>query len=171
VKSIANLYPAITITSVQNKTYRPDWIEDWNNSLSENLTGDQWQEFLWLRAKELSQERLPDKTVVGKYIREALKDVENRKKLQAKIPALNVFGFSITTDFHLGLLFEISNSIDVSFHILNPAPNVYWFEDRSEKQLAILTRKGLVDKNENNGGNTLLTSWGGSDTGHFCNAV
>ncbi len=145
----------------QYQIYRPDWIEDWNNSLSENLTGDQWQEFLWLRAKELSQERLPDKTVVGKYIREALKDVENRKKLQAKIPALNVFGFSITTDFHLGLLFEISNSIDVSFHILNPAPNVYWFEDRSEKQLAILTRKGLVDKNENNGGNTLLTSWGG----------
>jgi exodeoxyribonuclease V gamma subunit len=144
----------------QYQIYRPDWIEDWNSSSTEQLSGEKWQEYLWLRSKELLQERLPDKTVVGRYIREALKDEESRKKLQGKIPALNIFGLSITTDFHLGLLFEISNCIDISFHILNPAPPVYWFEDRSEKQLAILMRKGLVDKNENNAGNTLLTSWG-----------
>ncbi|HEX8462092.1 MAG TPA: exodeoxyribonuclease V subunit gamma, partial [Segetibacter sp.] len=144
----------------QYQIYRPDWIEDWNSTSTEVLTGEKWQEYLWLRAKELSQERLPDKTVVGRYIREALKDGENRKKLVDKIPALHVFGLSITTDFHLGLLFEISACIDISFNILNPAPPMYWFEDRSEKQLAILMRKGLVDKNENSTGNTLLTSWG-----------
>jgi exodeoxyribonuclease V gamma subunit len=144
----------------QYQIYRPDWIEDWNSASTEQLTGEKWQEYLWLRAKELLQERLPDKTVVGRYIREALKDKENWTKLIEKIPSLHVFGLSITTDFHLGLLFEISKCIDISFHILNPAPPVYWFEDRSEKQLAILMRKGLVDRNENNIGNTLLTSWG-----------
>ncbi len=65
--------------------------------------GDKWQEYIWIKAKELSQGRLPDKTVAGKYIKEALKDLENRKKVHAKIPALNVFGLSITTDYHLNL--------------------------------------------------------------------
>lgn len=144
----------------QYQIYRPDWIENWNNSSGQELVVDKWQEYIWIKAKELSQGRLPDKTVAGKYIKEALKDPKNQKKVSAKIPALNVFGLSITTDYHLSLLYEISGCIDVSFHILNPAPSVYWFEDRSEKQLATLKRKGLVDKTESYTGNTLLTSWG-----------
>ncbi|MEJ7767318.1 MAG: exodeoxyribonuclease V subunit gamma [Chitinophagaceae bacterium] len=144
----------------QYQIYRPEWIEDWNNEKLEEQTSEKWQQHLWIKAKELSRERLPDKTVIGKYIKDALKVPANQQKLQSKIPALHLFGLSITTDYHLELLFEVSKTANIHFHLVNPAPAVYWFEDRSEKQLAILSRKGLVDKSENNPGNTLLTSWG-----------
>lgn len=144
----------------QYQIYRPEWIETWNNEKPDEINGDKWQQYLWTRAKELSRQRLPDKTVVGKYIKDTLKDSVNKEKLKAKIPVLHLFGLSITTDYHLELLFEISKTIDVYFHLANPAPTVYWFEDRSEKQLAILSRKGLLDKSETSQGNTLLTSWG-----------
>ncbi len=144
----------------QYQVYRPEWIELWNNEPPDEPNAGNWQRYLWTRAKQLSRERLPDKTVIGKYIRDTLKDQGGREKLKAKMPSLHVFGLSITTDYHLQLLFEISKAADVSFHLVNPAPSVYWFEDRSEKQLAILKKKGLADKNENSSGNPLLTSWG-----------
>lgn len=144
----------------QYQIYRPEWIESWNIEKTNELTGDKWQQYLWIRAKELSRQRLPDKTIVGKHIKDALKMPANTEKLKVKLPAIHLFGLSITTDYHLELLFEVSKTINVYFHLVNPAPTVYWFEDRSEKQLAVLRKKGLIDKSETNQGNTLLTSWG-----------
>ncbi|TDH24172.1 exodeoxyribonuclease V subunit gamma [Segetibacter sp. 3557_3] len=144
----------------QYQVYRPDWIAQWNTQKPEDLTTDKWQQYLWLRAKNLSGGRLPDKTLVGRFIKEAINSDLVKEKLQHKIPALHIFGLSITTEYHLELLFQIAESIEVTFYLVNPAPLVYWFEDRSEKQLAILSRKGFVDKSEVSTGNTLLTSWG-----------
>lgn len=144
----------------QYQIYRPEWIENWNTGDTFDIPADNWQQYLWARAKQLSQERLPDKTVIGKYIREALKDPDKRERLKSKLPALHLFGLSIITDYHLDLLFRVSEICEVHFHLVNPAPNVYWFEDRSEKQLAFLKMKGWMDKSEQDSGNTLLTSWG-----------
>ncbi len=144
----------------QYQVYRPDWIAEWNNEKPEELSADQWQQYLWLRAKDLSEGRLPDKTLVGRFIKDALTSALVAERLKQRIPALHVFGLSITTAYHLELLFQIAQIVDVTFYLVNPAPLVYWFEDRSEKQLAMLSRKGLVDKSEINTGNPLLTSWG-----------
>ncbi len=142
----------------QYQIYRPDMIAKWN-AATDAISGYDWQQFLWIKAKQVSEDSLPDKTAIGKYILDALKNTEKQSLLAAKIPALHVFGLSITTVFHLQILQELGKYIDLSFHILNPAPAVYWFEDKSEKQIAAWRKKGY-DITAANTGNALLTSWG-----------
>ena len=144
----------------QYQVYRPEWIEIWNQGTTNDLAADEWQQYLWLRARDILNERLPDKTVIGQFIKDALQHDTNRKALQDKIPSLKVFGLSIITSYHLSLLFHLSYTIDTAFHIVNPAPSIYWFEDKSDKQWAVLQRKGFVDRSASNQVNALLTSWG-----------
>ncbi|WP_315820740.1 exodeoxyribonuclease V subunit gamma [Paraflavitalea speifideaquila] len=103
---------------------------------------------------------LPDKTMVSTWILDKLKEPATRAQLTARLPRLQLFGLSIITAYHVQILFELSSIIDVHFYFINPAPLVYWFEDRSEKQLANWRQKGYKQVEGNMIGNTLLTSWG-----------
>lgn len=143
----------------QYQIYRPEMIMKWNESNVEEVVGD-WQQYLWMKARVLSAMQLPDKTLVGAYILKTLRQGENIDLLRAYMPAIHVFGLSITTGYHLTLFYEIARHVDFSFHILNPAPAVYWFEDKSEKQLAWMKKKGFAEPDEKTIGNPLLTSWG-----------
>jgi exodeoxyribonuclease V gamma subunit len=134
-------------------------IMKWNESSLEEGVVD-WQQYLWMKARVLSAMQLPDKTLVGAYILKTLRQGENIDLLRAYMPAIHVFGLSITTGYHLTLFYEIARHVDFSFHILNPAPAVYWFEDKSEKQLAWMKKKGFAEPDEMTIGNPLLTSWG-----------
>lgn len=137
----------------QYQVYRPEMIREWNN---ENLQTKEWQEYLWARAKIASGNSLPDKTVIGHYILEALKDPNKQEALKERMKTVHLFGLSIITAYHVQILHEVAAFIDIHFHIINPAPAVYWFEDKSEKQLARWKDK-LIDEAA---GNPLITGWG-----------
>jgi exodeoxyribonuclease V gamma subunit len=147
----------------QYQIYRPEMIRDWNeNSVGfDNLNG--WQKYLWVKAKAILGDSMPDKTVIGKSIIEALKQPELQRKLKNQIPNIHVFGLSIITSYHIHIFHELAKCIDVTFHLLNPAPMVYWFEDKSEKQLALWRQKSRIKLSPTdlqNVGNPLLTGWG-----------
>ncbi len=144
----------------QYQIYRPAMMRDWNNTVPANTEGSDWQQYLWAASKEASRMELPDKTFIGDFILKGLKEGTNRDALQARMPELHLFGLSIITDYHIQILHELSGVIDVHFHILNPAPSVYWYEDKSEKQLAVWRLKGLKDLDGATVGNALLTGWG-----------
>ncbi len=144
----------------QYQVYRPDMIRQWNQADATTLDYNEWQQYLWVKAKKETNHALPDKTVIGSFILDALKEESKKEILLARMPAIHLFGLSITTAYHLQLLFELSAFLDIYFHIINPAPSVFWFDDRSEKQLANWQKRGLKDLEGNKAGNPLLTGWG-----------
>jgi len=147
----------------QYQIYRPEMIRDWNEN-SEGFDGNNgWQKFLWVKAKEILGDSMPDKSVIGKHIIEALKQPEQQKKLRSQIPNIHVFGLSILTTYHVHILYELAKVINVTFYLLNPAPTIYWFEDKSEKQLALWRQKSKMKlslADLQSAGNPLLTGWG-----------
>jgi len=146
----------------QYQIYRPQMMRQWNQYKPQEVDNAEWQCYLWAAAKEAAQGGLPDKTRVADFILQAIKgNEENCKTLRTRMPEVHLFGLSIFTEYHLHLLHELSEIIEVHFHMLNPAPGIYWFEDRSEKQLASLRQKG-IDCDKLNGvmGHPLLTGWG-----------
>jgi len=147
----------------QYQVYRPEMIRNWNENPLGFETTNGWQKYLWVKAKEVLGENMPDKTVIGKHILEGLKKPEQQKKLKAQIPNIHVFGLSIITAYHVHIFYELAKVIDVTFHLLNPAPAIYWFEDKSEKQLALWRRRSNIRFRETDlqsAGNPLLTGWG-----------
>ncbi|EOR95814.1 Exodeoxyribonuclease V gamma chain [Arcticibacter svalbardensis MN12-7] len=144
----------------QYQIYRPEMIIKWNETDPNDRTIQDWQQYLWVKARVIAEVQLPDKTLICDYIIENLKRESAIELLRAQMPAIHVFGLSITTGYHLTLFYEIARYLDFSFHILNPAPSVYWFEDKSEKQLIWMKKKDFIDHSEESLGNPLLTSWG-----------
>ncbi len=141
----------------QYQIYRPQLIRKWNRPQPDT---DDWQQYLWQEIKTLTQERFSDKTRMSDAILEALKIPEKRSRLQRQMPVIYVFGISVITDYHVSLLRALAEVIDVRFYLLDPAAGVYWYEDRNEKQLAILESKGIDVQGAEHSGNPLLTSWG-----------
>lgn len=135
-------------------------IRTWNTGGKVGIENEDWQQYLWLKARERAEGSLPDKTIVADYIITSLKDPGKRAMLQEKMPFVQLAGMSVLTAFHMDLFYEIAEHINFAFYMLNPAPEVYWFEDKNEKQLAILKKKGFFEPDEQSTGNALLTSWG-----------
>lgn len=144
----------------QYQVYRPEMIRQWNAGITSGDPDHTWQQFLWVRAKQEAGEALPDKTVVGSWILDKLKQPAAQASLKARFPCVQLFGLSIITAYHVQILYELSAIVDVRFYFINPAPEVYWFDDRSEKQLAGWRQKGYKLAESSITGNTLLTSWG-----------
>lgn len=144
----------------QYQVYRPDMIRQWNHTDAAATDYNEWQQYLWVKARKETHHTLPDKTVIGTYILDSIKEAGKKESLAARMPAIHLFGLSITTSYHVQVLFELSSFLDIYFHIINPAPSVFWFEDRSEKQLTAWRQKGFNDKAGSTAGNALLTGWG-----------
>jgi exodeoxyribonuclease V gamma subunit len=144
----------------QYQVYRPDMIREWNGKHLNEVGEEDWQEYIWIKAKLLSDNSLPDKTIIGQHILDALRNPDEREPLYHKIKSIHLFGLSIITAYHVKILYDLSEYIDVHFHIINPSPAVYWFDDRSEKQLARWRQKGKLDVDTANAGNPLVAGWG-----------
>jgi len=140
----------------QYQVYRTEMIEQWNRGEGE----DHWQKDLWIKAREIASNDFPDKTMVGKYILENLNDSNKVKFLQNKIPNIYFFGLSLMTHYHLQIFYSIAQHIDLYFLMQNPAPNDYWYEDKSEKVIDYLKRKDIIPETEKSVSNPLLTNWG-----------
>ncbi|MFN5931698.1 MAG: exodeoxyribonuclease V subunit gamma, partial [Sphingobacteriales bacterium] len=69
------------------------------------------------------------------------------------------FGMAVITPYYIRIFHELAKYIDIYFYLINPAPNDYWLDDRSEKQLARLRNKHF-DTSLITTGNDLLHNWG-----------
>lgn len=151
-KKIADLFD-------QYQVYRFKMISDWNETpKGRDIT--EWQQYLWIRAKVLSEDRLPDKTIIHRFITEALRDTSKQEKLRAALPVIYVFGLSVTTSYYTQLYHALGVITDIHFLMMNPSPGVYWFDDKSEKLIARLKEKKYKNVDSLQQGNTLLTGWG-----------
>jgi len=142
----------------QYQIYRPEMIRKWNKNSDDS--DDDWQAWLWKKSKELLGEKLPDKTNICTYIINELKNPNQQQLLQKKMPVIYLFGLSIITKYHIELYHALAEIIDIRFYLVNPAPEQYWYEDRSEKQISALRRKNIAVPENEIPGNPLLTSWG-----------
>lgn len=146
----------------QYQIYRSQTIRQWSERpWKEAEPGFQWQAYIWQSLKKIAGDAVPDMTNLSAYILDALRDPEKIKRLQQSLPEINLFGLSIITQFHVRIFYELARHIDLNFYLLNPAPDIYWIEDRSEKEVI-----RLMAKHQSNPdmlpteGNALLTSWG-----------
>lgn len=140
----------------QYQVYRTEMIEEWNRGEGE----EHWQKDLWVKARTMAAADFPDKTLVGKYILENLNDADKVEVVKKKIPNIYFFGLSLMTNFHLQIFYAIAQHIDLYFLMQNPAPNDYWYEDKSEKVIDYLKRKKIIPETEKAVSHPLLTNWG-----------
>lgn len=143
----------------QYQIFRPEMIQEWNNLANEDAA-ENWQAYLWAKAKQSLTTKIPDKTIISDYILEKLKVDEECKKLKQVLPEMYLFGLSIITRYHMTLFTEISKQIDVYFYLQNPAPDIYWIDDRSEKDVVTWRQKGVRHTDSQIIGNDLLNNWG-----------
>lgn len=143
----------------QYQIYRPELIKEWNKQ-DEKTPNLDWQAFLWVKARRLSSLELPDKTFISDYILEQLKHPERCERLRSRLPAVYLFGLSIITRYHMDILSEVARVTEVYFYLLNPAPEIYWQDDKNARDVAIWRQRGAADTATQILGNNLLTSWG-----------
>lgn len=143
----------------QYQIYRQELITEWN-SYEIGKPDLHWQAYLWIRANDASNKNLPDKTVISKQILENISQETLQERIKDRLPAIHLFGLSIITKYHLQILYQVAAVTDVYFYLLNPAPDIYWIEDRSEKQVAIWRSRNKKNIEDVIIGNPLLTNWG-----------
>lgn len=160
----------------QYQIYRTDVIEKWNREWeeacnqvwdekcnevwNEDNRPDDWQTMLWCSVKAMAGDQFPDKTLISKFITKAIKDPQKASSLQQKLPTVYFFGLSLITQYHIRLISQIAQYIDIHFMIQNPAPEDYWFDEKSEKYLDYLKRKGRVANDDSSLANPILVGWG-----------
>ncbi|HEX5554717.1 MAG TPA: exodeoxyribonuclease V subunit gamma, partial [Chitinophagaceae bacterium] len=144
----------------QYQIYRPEMISEWNENSTRDSSLD-WQAFLWIDVREKLGAEMPDKTALAAYITTALDDPARVQLLKERLPRVSLFGISILTAFHIDLFYRLSSHIDIRFYLLNPSPHLYWYQDRSPRQLARWNSMPRhTDFASPEIGNTLLTNWG-----------
>ena len=141
----------------QYQVYRTTVIEAW---ITDEDHFDNWQKTLWKMAVERIGENFPDKNYIGKFIEQALQTPETQQKLQEEVSTLYFFGISLITHYHYTIINSVSKFIDVQFLMQNPAPEDFWFEEKTEKVISYLQSKGYYDHTEKSEANPLLVSWG-----------
>jgi exodeoxyribonuclease V gamma subunit len=144
----------------QYQVYRPEEINRWNQLSKGDEEKDNWQQWLWIRIREIMMNRMQDKTEQVHEILAALASPEKQEMLKRKIPLLCFFGIAVITPFYMQLFNKLGEFIDIHFYLINPSPEQYWLEDSSEEQIARLTRNGNRTKIPGNIGNSLLLNWG-----------
>lgn len=152
----------------QYQIYRPELISEWNKTTLEAVEEDGWQQYIWIRAKQLAGEKFLDKSRLGAEILALCQHPESVQELTRDLPEVHVFGISILTAYHIELFKVLSEHIDIHFYFLNPAPLQYWYDTVNEKQQAVLLQKGVAQPGELTVGNTLLMGWGKVIKDTFC---
>ncbi|MFT4204819.1 MAG: exodeoxyribonuclease V subunit gamma [Chitinophagaceae bacterium] len=145
----------------QYQLYRQNVVAEWNDTpIRQHYQPQEWQEFLWKKIKSETPKDIQDKTLVKAFIHDNIQKTESRQRLQKALPRIYLFGLSIFTNYHLDILKQVADVVDVHFFLLNPAPQIYWMDDASDKQIA----KWRSHKRNKDAffltGNPLLTNWG-----------
>lgn len=141
----------------QYQIYRHDIVQNWNDKKNANPC---FQEDLWIALKKKLGDKLQDKTISRQNIIDELKKGDKIKweLLKNDFKHLHFFGLSIFTPFHFDIFQGLSHYLDLDFYLLNPSPDEYWYEDKSER-----IANNWKAKNPGkiiNQGNDVLTNWG-----------
>jgi len=148
----------------QYQIYRSDDITDWNNLTGEEIeNSEDWQPYLWRKLRDSFGDNAKDRTQIAGLIISKLNEPEVRERILEKMPHLYIFGIAVVTPFFQKIFKALSGFVDIHMFLLNPAPEVYWLDYFSEKQLARFTGKNVNPSYEGNEphGNDLLLNWGG----------
>lgn len=147
----------------QYPVYRPEMIAQWKTAGLPAAGSSDWQQYLWKMLNPEGSSLHKDKEDVVKRIMEHLQLPDFQKLLKDRMPLISFFGVEVYTPFYLQLYQQLSTIVQLNFYMLNPAPYCYWIEDKSEQEIARLTRKARRKKDELHlsVGNRLLSSWGG----------
>ena len=141
----------------QYQIYRHVMIQDWTDKKNDNPC---FQEYLWKALKTKLGYKLQDKTIARTNIIDQLKkgDKGTWGLVKDEFKQLHFFGLSIFTPFHFDIFQGLSHFMDLDFYLLNPSPEEYWYEDKSERIV-----NNWKAKNPNKiitQGNDILTNWG-----------
>ncbi len=152
---IADLYDQMVI-------YRPAHIKAWNQDqlIDKEEPIEVWQAYLWQKMRTKLGKPL-DRTQLKDALIQKLKEEDFQTLLQKHFPVISVFGISVLTNYHIEFFHELGKVVDVRFYFLNPAPEEYWYDYRSAKEIQKLRyRYKQIDPDSFLIGNDLLTSWG-----------
>lgn len=161
----------------QYQIYRTDVMKNWNENksfyteewaqskerkydLKSLKSAENWQKMLWQKTKEAAKENFPNKTEIGDFILESIKEEDKIAWLSSKLPKIYFFGLSLITEYHLHIFEKLAHKIELQFLVQNPAPEDYWFEEKSEKVVEFLKFKGKISSDEISEANPLLPAWG-----------
>lgn len=158
----------------QYQVYRTETIIAWNSNAKVEAHHERWQQWLWYRLREEGTYRPQDKTELISELLRSLKGSDQIERLRSKMPALHFFGIAVITPYYMKLFSALSEWIDINFYLLNPAPDLYWFDYLSEKQIARYKswfyRNGIKtsqDWSQDLEGNSLLLNLGKIIKGSF----
>jgi exodeoxyribonuclease V gamma subunit len=161
IKRIA-LTDELTDLFDQYQVYRHTTIQEWNTKIAIDGIED-WQEWLWVALRAKVVEHYQDRTDTADVLLKELKKEATRQQITNKIPSLYLFGIAVITPFYLQLYHALAQFMDIHLYLVNPSPEQWWLEDKSEKQIArLLQKKGIVKTSPANYtvGNDLLMNWG-----------
>jgi len=141
----------------QYQIYRHVMIQNWTDKKNDNPC---FQEYLWKELKKKLGDKLQDKTIARTNIIDQLKKGHKGTwgLVKDEFKQLHFFGLSIFTPFHFDIFQGLSHFMDLDFYLLNPSPDEYWYEDKSER---IVNNWKVKNPNKNvTQGNDILTNWG-----------
>ena len=143
IKRIA-LTDELTDLFDQYQVYRHTTIQEWNTKIAIDGIED-WQEWLWVALRAKVVEHYQDRTDTADVLLKELKKETTQQLITNKIPSLHLFGIAVITPFYLQLYHALAQFMDIHLYLVNPSPEQWWLEDKSEKQIArLLQKKGIV---------------------------
>ncbi|MBN1498588.1 MAG: exodeoxyribonuclease V subunit gamma [Spirochaetes bacterium] len=158
-EKISDLYDQYSI-------YRTDMILKWNEGKKEiQYAGkwtpleevDEWQADLWTDAVKAG---FTDRAVLQKEIINFMISENVKQYLPERI---SIFGVSTIPSYYLEIINAVSQFIPVSFFLLNPCRD-FWYYDKSVKDISKIKQKTGTDSEFDfqhyETGNTLLSSFG-----------
>lgn len=145
--------------------YRTEMIMNWSNPDYSPNEQEKWQCDLWRMMRKEIEKQEPnaiDNATYKQLVIQQLQNTNKGKDLQKNFPIVHVFGLSIITMFHLELYRAFSDHIDLRFYLLNPAPEQYWYDCISDRDIARkwAQRNNRDEVEQMSSGNQLLTAWG-----------
>ncbi|MBU1055638.1 MAG: exodeoxyribonuclease V subunit gamma [Proteobacteria bacterium] len=151
-EKIADLFDQYTV-------FRPDFIFSWENKKEENKINHKWQAILWqeiIKDNEKYHRPYLQKTLIEKLNAMAL----DSGKLFERV---SVFGISSLPHFHMQLIEELANTVEINMFILNPC-NQYWTDILTDKEAGKIKNKYATNIKEEylhiEKGNSILSSLG-----------
>ncbi len=176
-KEIAEYYESDDLKRIQLATtvgdlfdqyliYRPDFIDNWNKSESAKLfettykKHEKWQKWLWVELIVILE--IKDRVVLRDEFFERVKEDQYADRIRKKYKSISFFGLSIFTQYHLDVIYKIAELVDVVFYLVNPSPEEYWYDDKSQRAIAFyeLINKQNAEEVYLTEGNQLLQNWG-----------
>ncbi len=153
----------------QYLSYRPDWLQTWQQGQPLNLTGCSaqqqadaaWQAALWRHLTLDEQVREQAGRASGTAFVKALSALPGEAGTAACLPAvLHVFALPTLPALHMHWLQQIARQVQVHVYVLNPCQE-YWFELIEPRRLSHLAARGHPqDTAHQEVGHRLLATWG-----------